>query len=111
MAHNILLNPVVAFIVFLALGSGIYFLAGKIMVGEDVHHSRRQTYTGGEKVSPPEGQVQYQAFFWMALLFGILHMAALVISTLPLENMPYRLALLYLLGAGAGVYVLSEKEF
>ena len=77
MAQNILLNPVVAFIVFLAIGCGIYFLAGKMTAGEDVHHSRRQTYTGGEEVAPPEGQVRYHAFFWMALLFGILHMAAL----------------------------------
>jgi len=111
MAQNILLHPVVAFVIFIGIGSGIYHLAGKMMAGGDAAHSRKQTYTGGEELAPPGGQVHYQAFFWMALLFGILHMAALVISTLPLENIPYRLALLYLLGAGAGVFVLSEEEF
>ncbi len=111
MVQTILLQPAVVFIFFLMLVSGIYFSTGRAASDGDVHHSRHKTYTGGEEVNPPEGQVHYQAFFWMALLFGILHMGALVLSTLPLESMPYRLAFLYLLGAGAGVFVLTEEEF
>ena len=109
--QNILLQPITAFLIFSGLGLGLYMLSGKIKSNGKTVHTHQKSYTGGEEVSPPEGQVQYHAFFWMALLFGILHMAALVLSTLPLENMPTLLALLYLLGASAGVFVLSEEDY
>lgn len=109
--QSLLLQPVTAFLIFSGFGLGLYMLAGKIKSDGEPHHTHRKTYTGGEEIAPPKGQVKYHAFFWMALLFGILHMAALVLSTLPMGDMPTLLALLYLLGASAGVYVLSEEDF
>lgn len=109
--ENILLQPFTAFLFFLALGYGFYFLAGNNTTYSEPHHERHQTYTGGENVPPPSEKVHYQAFFWMALLFSILHMAALVISTLPFAAIPKPMALLYLVGAGASIFVLTEEEF
>ena len=108
---SFLLQPFMAFLFFLVLGFGIHYLAGQATTQEKPHRARHQTYTGGEEVPPPAGRVHYQSFFWMALLFSILHMAALVISTLPLNAMPPRLALFYLLGASASIFVLTEEEF
>lgn len=108
--EKLLMNPMVTFLFFFAIAFTIYFLAGRFKETGEYHPTRHKTYTGGEEIAPPEGKMQYQAFYWLALLFSILHMAALVISTLPLESIPFRLALLYLLGAGASVFVLSEEE-
>jgi len=109
--ENILLHPITAFLIFAGLGVGLYSLAGSKSKDEQPHHARRKPYTGGEDLPLPKGQVQYQAFFWMALLFGILHMAALVLSTLPQEDIPFLLVLLYLVGVSASVYVLSEEGY
>jgi hypothetical protein len=109
--NSLLLQPFTAFIIFLTIGYGIHNLAGSNPSGSQHHYTRHQTYTGGENVPPPSGRVQYQSFFWMALLFSILHMVALVISTLPFSAIPKPMALLYLAGAGASIFVLTEEEF
>lgn len=109
--NHILLQPFTAFIIFLVIGYAIHQLAGNNNKHSQHHHTRHQTYTGGENVPPPSGRVQYQSFFWMALLFSILHMAALVIATLPFSAIPKPMALLYLAGAGASIFVLTEEEF
>ena len=57
---------------------------------------------------PPRAQLTYHAFFQLALMFGILHLAALVISTLPAEAIPHRAATAYLIGTGISVFVLTK---
>jgi hypothetical protein len=43
-------------------------------------------------------------------MFGILHLAALVLSTLPQTTSSYRLATVYLVGIGISVFVLAKGE-
>jgi hypothetical protein len=109
--ENLLLQPFTAFLIFLALGYIIYHTAGDNTIYSGPPDQGHQTYTGGERIPRPSGKVHYQAFFWMALLFSILHMAALVISTLPFASIPKSLALIYLIGTGASIFVLTEEEF
>ena len=43
-------------------------------------------------------------------MFGILHLATLVISTLPQETVSHRLATVYLAGIGVSVFVLTKGD-
>jgi NADH:ubiquinone oxidoreductase subunit 3 (subunit A) len=110
-----LLSPPVTIAVFLLLAYGLYRLGGKLAPDVDSHHQvdvhpdKHMTYTGGEELpSPSREQLGYRAFYRLALLFVLLHVAALVLSTLPSDSASDRLAVLYLLGVGIGVFVLTE---
>jgi hypothetical protein len=52
----------------------------------------------------------YHAFFRLALMFGILHLATLVISTLPPRGASHLIATAFLFGIGISVFVLTEGE-
>ncbi len=107
---DLLLSPPVAMLLFLALGYGLYQLGGHVTVVGEVHEDKRRPYTGGEDLPPPERQLSYHAFFRLALMFGILHVAALVASTLPASLPTYRVALFYLVGIGISVFVLTDAR-
>jgi NADH:ubiquinone oxidoreductase subunit 3 (subunit A) len=105
-----LLSPPFAFAVFLALGAAIYRLGGIINASGPSTKEKHQPYTGGEAPLPPPRDLGYHAFFRLALLFGILHVATLVLSTLPRRGFSYRAALAYLAGIAISVFVLTGKE-
>jgi NADH:ubiquinone oxidoreductase subunit 3 (subunit A) len=106
--ENVLLSPPVALGFFLALVYGFYRLGGALSALGPEHPGKHQPYACGEDLMPPRAQLTYHAFFQLALMFGILHLAALVISTLPAEAIPYRTATAYLVGTGISVYVLTR---
>jgi NADH:ubiquinone oxidoreductase subunit 3 (subunit A) len=111
----LLLSPPVTIVVFLLLAYGLYRLGGALapettsQLESDSHPDKHMTYTGGEELpSPTRNQLGYRAFYRLALLFVLLHVAALVLSTLPSDPASDRLAILYLVGVGIGVFVLTE---
>ena len=106
---DLLLSPPVAIIVFLGLGYVLYRLGGRVAATGEESVEKRLPYTGGEELPPPERQLSYHAFFRLALMFGILHVAALVVSTLPGGVPTRRIALFYLVGVGISVYVLTDS--
>ncbi len=109
MIARILLSPPVAFAFFLLLAYGIYSLGGRIAATGEHHEDKYLTYTGGETLPPPASRLSYHAFFRLALMFGILHVAALVVSTVP-SGLPVQyIALIYLVGIGVSVGVLVGK--
>ncbi len=108
---KILLSPPVAFIFFLLLAYGINELGRSIAATGEHHEDKHLAYTGGERVPPPTGgRLSYHAFFRLALLFGILHVATLVLSTLPLGVRPRRTALAYTIAIAISVFVLIGEE-
>lgn len=106
---DLLVSPPVAVVVFLGLGYVLYRLGGRVSAAGDESVEKRLPYTGGEELPPPERQLSYHAFFRLALMFGILHVAALVVSTLPGGIPTRRIALFYLVGIGVSVYVLTDS--
>jgi NADH:ubiquinone oxidoreductase subunit 3 (subunit A) len=108
--ENMLLSPPVAMSVFLALAYGLYRLSGVLSAPGQEHQGKHQPYACGEDLSPPKAQLTYRAFFWLALMFGILHLATLVVSTLPLGATSHRIAVAYLVGIGISVFVLTKGE-
>jgi NADH:ubiquinone oxidoreductase subunit 3 (subunit A) len=106
----ILLSPPAALALFLALAYGLYRLGGVLAARGEEHPGKHQPYACGEDLPPPEGQLAYHAFFRLALMFGILHLATLVMATLPTHGASHVIATAYLVGIGVCVFVLSEGE-
>jgi len=107
---EILLSPPAAFALFMIVGIAFYALGGALGATGKPHPNKSRPYTGGEKLDPPKLGLAYQDFFWLALLFSILHVAALVVSTLHYSVDVHRLGLAYLVGIGISIFVLTEAD-
>ena len=108
--QDLLSRPPIVVFVFLALSFGLYRLGGKIGARSEDTPGKHQPYACGEELSPPKAQLAYHSFFRLALLFGILHLATLVLSTLPQETTAHRMAFVYLVGIGISVFVLTGEN-
>ena len=106
--QKLLLSPPVALSVFLALAYGLYRLSGVLSAPGEEHHGKHLPYACGEDLLSPKVQLTYRAFFRLALMFGILHLATLVVSTLPLGVTSHRIAAAYVVGIGVSVFVLTK---
>ncbi len=108
--RDTLLSPPLAGALFLALVYGLYRLGGVLAARGEAHPGKHQPYACGEDLLPPEAQLAYHTFFQLALMFALLHLATLVVSTLSPGRASHRLALLYLLGIIVSVLVLTKEE-
>jgi NADH:ubiquinone oxidoreductase subunit 3 (subunit A) len=106
----VLLSPPVVIAVFVGLVYALYRLGGSLAARGRDAPGKHQPYACGEEIAPPRAQLAYHAFFRLALMFGILHLATLVLSTLPFETVSHRLAIAYLVGIGLSVLALTEGE-
>lgn len=104
------MSPPVALCVFLALAYGLYRLGGLLAAPGEEHPGKHQPYACGEDLLPPRAQLAYHAFFRLALMFAILHLATLVVSTLPPGGASHRIAVTYLVGIAISVFVLTKGE-
>jgi len=78
-----LLSPPVAFIVFLLLFYLLYGL-GSLMAPKMKNVGGKLTsYACGEDIPGQKIQFGYRLFFFIALFFTMMHVAALVVATLP----------------------------
>ena len=80
---DILLSPPVAFVLILAVVVLIYLL-GKRMAPKLTRTGGKLTsYACGEDIPGTKVQFGYRLFFFVALFFTIMHVAALVNATVP----------------------------
>jgi hypothetical protein len=108
--RDLLLSPPAAMVGFVLLVYGLYRLGGALSAAGQDHAGKHQPYACGEDIEPLRVQLTYHRFFRLALMFGILHLAAVVISTLPAGAVPRRVATAYLVGVGVSVFVLTRRE-
>ena len=108
--QSIFLSPPFALMAFMALAYGLYRLGGMVAARGKDDPGKHQPYACGEDLGLSQVKLTYHAFFKLALMFGILHLASLVIATLPANGTSRRLATLYLVGIGISVLVLTEGE-
>jgi len=105
-----LLSPPVAFIIFfLLLFVGYILIQGHAAKGFD-HPEKHLPYSGGQKIPPMEVRLSYETFFRLGLLFGIAHVAVLVLATLPLGWASHRIGLIYLIGISISAFVLAQTK-
>ena len=107
---ELLTSPPAVIGVFLAIACGLYWAGGRLAARGDPSPGKHQPYACGEELTPSRAQLAYHAFFRLALMFGILHLTTLVLSTLPRETVSHRLATVYLVGIGISVFVLTKGE-
>jgi NADH:ubiquinone oxidoreductase subunit 3 (subunit A) len=92
----LLIIPPVAFVVFLALAFGILLWAKSIAPRTTPTGGRIEPYACGEDLPPVAIRPNYRQFFFVAVTFTIIHVAALVIATLPNGPSAACLGLVYL---------------
>lgn len=103
----ILLSPPVAFsVLFVLLVLGYRVIQKHAAKGPD-HPDKFLPYSGGQKIPPTEVRLSYKAFFRLGLLFGLVHVAVLVLATLPLMRGSIFLGLFYLAGLSVSAAVLG----
>jgi NADH-quinone oxidoreductase subunit A len=80
---DILLSPPVAFVLFLAVSWLIYRLGRRMAPRLNKVGGKLTSYACGEDMPGAKIQFGYRLFFFVALFFTIMHVAALVIATVP----------------------------
>ena len=80
---GVLLSPPVAFFVFLAAAGGLYALGRKMAPKPTKTGGKLTTYACGENIPGVKVQFGYRLFFFIALFFTMMHVAVLVIATVP----------------------------
>ncbi len=106
-----ILTPPVAFIIILVatmLLSGLLAkLSFKARSGENASTT---SYSCGEEGLTPFIQPDYAQFFPFAFFFTILHVTALIITTVPMETLgSLSIAVIYLAGAMTALFILFRK--
>lgn len=109
--EKIILSPPAAFIIILVvtiLMSGLLSkLSFKTRKGEDASAT---SYSCGEEGLTPLIQPDYGQFFPFAFFFTILHVTALILTTVPVETLgSFSIAIIYLAGAMTALFILFRK--
>jgi NADH-quinone oxidoreductase subunit A len=82
-AVDILISPPVAFVVFLIIGFLLYVVGSRMAPKLKKVGGKLATYACGEDLPGIKIQFGYRLFFFVALFFTMMHVAALVIATIP----------------------------
>lgn len=107
---QLILSPPVAFILFLGLLTFMYlFLRKHSATGPD-HPDKHLPYSGGQKLPPVEVRLSYTTYFRLGLLFGVTHVAVLVLATFPMGIGNAGLGLVYLIGFSISAFVLAQRK-
>lgn len=106
--RELFLSPLVALTIFLVLAAGLYRLGGALSAKGDEHPGKRQPYACGEDLLPTQTKLAYHSFFRLALTFAVLHLATLVVATLPRGRGSPLIATAYIAGIAVSVLVLTE---
>lgn len=80
---NILLSPPAAFFLILAAVALVYLLGKRMAPKLSRTAGKLTSYACGEDVPGAKIQFGYRLFYFVALFFTIMHVAALVIATVP----------------------------
>ena len=111
MITNLILTPPAAFIIVLITTIFVSGLLSKLSFktrrGEDASTA---SYSCGEEGLTPFIQPDYAQFFPFAFFFTILHVTALIITTVPMETLgSLSIAVIYLAGAMTALFILFRR--
>ena len=105
---DLLTSPFVIFGVAIAVGYLLYFWSRTIAPHPTGGGDKRMPYVGGEPAVAQAFQPGYQ-FFYVALFFTLVHVAALVLATMPAGMLPWA-SLGYLGVVAAAVMILRWEQ-
>lgn len=104
-----LLSPPVAFFFFLAMAFLLYVLGRSMAPSPKRTPGKLTTYACGEDIPGVKVQFGYRLFYVFALFFTIMHVAALVIATIPIGIIRY-LAIIYLVMIFLAILALITRD-
>jgi len=99
-----LLYPPIAFLIFLIIGYLVYRLSRALGPKPSMEEGKLSTYACGEDIPGKKVQHSYHLFHF-AFFFTVLHVAALVIATVPSGSIAL-IGIIYLLIALIAVVIL-----
>ncbi len=104
-------SPLILFFLFILIGYGIMFLCERNAAKGDDNPAKFTHYSCGEDLDVPHLELNYHAFFRLALLFGILHIVALTISIASASNSDTKIfSVIYVGGALFSMVILLEHN-
>jgi len=83
MKIDILLSPPCAFLIFLMVSWIVYGFVSRIAPRGEKSAEKLSTYACGEDIPGSKFRFGYRLFFAVALFFTMMHVATLVVATLP----------------------------
>jgi NADH:ubiquinone oxidoreductase subunit 3 (subunit A) len=110
MIDKILLSPPVAFLILFGILFGVYALVRKHAAKGQDHPEKYLPYSGGQTMPTTEVRLSYEAFFRLGLLFGIVHVAVLVLALLPTGWEAHWIGIIYLVGISISAFVLGRTD-
>jgi NADH:ubiquinone oxidoreductase subunit 3 (subunit A) len=105
---KILLSPPIAFMVFIGVGLLFYVLGRAMAPRTNMTEAKGTPYACGEDAPMQKAQVSYRLFFSLAIFFTVMHVAALVVATLPTGPIAW-LGIVYLVIIMLSVFALVTK--
>jgi len=110
MTSGLLLTPPIVFILILIAALCVGYLLSKLALKpKKVPEGLTKEYACGEDLPTAMIQPDYSQFYPFAFYFTILHVAALMIATVPMATIETSLiAVVYILGAIIGLFVLYK---
>ena len=109
MINELFFSPPVLFLFYFLISVLVYGLISRVSAKVMDHPEKYLPYSSGQNLAPGDDLMTYQAFFRIGLLFVVLHVAVLVISTLPFEEVSNRMGFFYLFGVLVSAFVLADK--
>lgn len=106
---EILLSPPLVMLTYVGIGYGLYWLGWTWAARGENHPGKHEPYACGEDLRPAPIKLAYHSFFRLALMFSLLHLATLTVSTLPGRGVFHPIGLVYLVGIASSVLVLVEE--
>lgn len=106
---EILISPPLAFLIFLGLAFLVYALGSRLAPKLKKEGGKLATYACGEDIPGVKLQFGYRLFFFIALFFTMMHVAALVISTIPGGKIVF-LGIVYLLMIFLSILALVTRN-
>ena len=112
MSNSIILTPPVAFIIILAAVLALASLLSRISYkAKGDEEASTKAYACGEDMPTSMIQPDYSAFFPFAFLFTILHVVALVVTTVPIGTIgSFTMAVIYVIGAITALFILFRRQ-
>jgi len=108
--YSLWVSPPILFVIFISLG-GLMLGVGKLISAKGTENPGKFIhYSCGEDLETPPLELNYHAFFRLALLFGILHIVALVISTIPVGMDLKYISVIYIVGTAVSILILLERN-
>lgn len=105
-----LLSPPIAFLIILAVAVGFFGLLSSLALRKGRTGAGAKPYACGEETPEQKVQPDYAQFFPFAFFFTILHVVALMTTTMQVGTVAtLGIALIYVLGGFVGLSVLYRR--